>query len=145
MGRRAAHGSTMGGGKANLELGSAELEVLKILWDRGPSTVRDVLNELHAKGRRLAYTTVLTFLVRLDQKGVVACDKSGPAHIYRAKVSRERVTLDRVRAVVRDLFDGAAAPMVLQLMSSERFTPEEIAQLQRMLEELGEDKPGDTR
>ena len=123
-------------GKPNLDLGSAELEVLKVLWDRGPSTVRDVLNQLHDRGRKLAYTTVLTFLVRLDQKGLVACDKSGHAHVYRAKVSRERITSDRLKAMVRDLYDGAAASMVLQLMSSEKFTPEELAKLQQLIDDL---------
>jgi BlaI family penicillinase repressor len=122
------------------ELGSGELDVLKILWDRGPSTVREVMEILHSRGRRVAYTTVLTFLVRLDQKGVVVCDKSEHAHIYRAKVSRQQITLGRLRAMVRDLYDGAAAPMVLQLMSSEKFTPDELAQLQKLIEELDSDK-----
>jgi len=120
----------------NYEIGARELDVLKVLWDRGPSTVRDVLDRLHAQGRRVAYTTVLTFLVRLEQKGVATSDKSGHAYVYRAKVSRESITLGRLKAMVRDLYDGAAAPMVLQLMSTEKFTPEEIAKLQRLIDGL---------
>src|SRR4051812_12047823 len=99
------------------DIAAGELDVLKALWDLGPSPVRPVLERLHERGRKVAYTTVLTVLVRLEQKGLVATDKSEHAHVYRAKVSREAVTLGRLRAMVRDLYDGAAAPMVLQLMS----------------------------
>lgn len=118
------------------DLGSAELEVLKVLWERGPSTVRDVLERLHARNRRVAYTTVLTVLTRLDQKGMVASDRSEHAYVYRARVTREKVTLARVRAMVRDLYDGAAAPLVLQLMQNEKLSPGEIAELRKMIDEL---------
>ena len=59
------------------DLGVAELEVLKALWDEGPSTVRQVMERLHRIGRRVAYTTVLTFLSRLEQKGFVRSDVTG--------------------------------------------------------------------
>jgi predicted transcriptional regulator len=122
--------------KPSLELGAAELDVLKALWERGPSTVRDVLEHLHDRGKRVAYTTVLTMLSRLEQKGAVGSDKSDQAYVYRAKVSRERVTATRLKALVQQLYDGAATPLVLQLMQSEKFTPEEIAQLQALIERL---------
>ncbi len=61
------------------DLGTAELEVLKALWERRRATVRQLLNQLHEQGRRVAYTTVLTVLTRLEQKGVVKSDKSGMA------------------------------------------------------------------
>ena len=122
--------------RVSYDLGSAELEVLKVLWERGPSTVRDVLTLLHERGRKVAYTTVLTVLTRLEQKGVVGSDRSDQAYVYRAKASREKVTMARLRAMVRDLYDGAAAPMVLQLMRAEKFTPEELADLQRLIDTL---------
>ena len=122
--------------KVPSELGSAELEVLKALWDNGPGTVRQVLEHLHAKGRRVAYTTVLTVLTRLEQKGFVASDKSDLAYVYRAKVTRERVAGTRAKAMIQQLYDGAAAPLVLQLMQSGKFTAEEIEQLQRLIERL---------
>jgi BlaI family transcriptional regulator, penicillinase repressor len=118
------------------ELGDAELEVLKALWDAGPGTVRQVMTHLHERGRKVAYTTVLTVLSRLEQKGYAASDKSGLAYIYRARVSRSRVVGTRLKAVVEQLYDGAAAPLVLHLMESQRFTPEEIEQLQRLVERL---------
>ena len=125
----------------DFELGDAELEVLKALWDAGPSTVRDVLNQLHQRGRRVAYTTVLTFLTRLEQKGFVKSDKSELAYVYRAVVSRNRVTRSRLKAVLDQLFDGEAAPLVLQLMKTEKFTTEELEQLQKLIEELDVRRP----
>jgi predicted transcriptional regulator len=118
------------------ELGEAELQVLKALWDLGPATVRDVMNHLHKNDRKVAYTTVLTFLTRLEQKGFVASDKSDLAYVYRAVLSREKVTRSRLRSMVKQLYDGAAAPLVLQLMRSEKFSAEEIAALQKLIEEL---------
>jgi predicted transcriptional regulator len=118
------------------DLGEAELEVLKALWDGGAATVRQVMNALHERGRRVAYTTVLTFLTRLENKGFVTSNKSGLAYVYRARVSRERVSRSRLQALLHQLYDGAAGPLVLQLMKSERLTPEEIAELQQLIDRL---------
>jgi len=124
------------------DLGSAELEVLKSLWEVGPATVREVLNHLHEHGRRLAYTTVQTLLTRLEQKRYVASDKSDLAHVFRAKVSRERVTRSRLRTLLTQLYDGAAGPLVLQLLRTERLTAEEIDELQKLIESTsGGDSP----
>ena len=118
------------------DLGPAELEVLKVLWDDEPATVRAVLSQLHRRGRRLAYTTVQTLLSRLEQKGCVRSDKSGMAYVYRSEVSRERISITRIRSIVQQLYDGAAAPLVLQLMKAEQFSSEEIAALQKLIDEL---------
>lgn len=118
------------------DLGTAELEVLKALWDLGEGTVRDVLRHFHERGRRVAYTTVQTLLTRLEQKKFVRSDKSGLAFVYRAAVTRERITRRRLHRLVEQLYDGAAGPLVLQLMRSEKFTQQEIAELQALIEEL---------
>ncbi len=118
------------------DLGTAELEVLKVLWEHGRCTVRQVLACLHEAGRRVKYTTALTFLTRLEQKGYVASDKRGMAYVYRATLSRERVTRSRLKTLVQQLYDGAAAPMVLQLMRTQSFSPDEIAALHALIDEL---------
>jgi len=123
-------------GQRDYELGEAELQVLKALWDAGPATVREVMNRLHDSGRRVAYTTVLTFLTRLEQKGYVKSNKSDLAYVYRAAVTRNQVTRSRLKSMIDALFDGEAAPLVLQLMKTERFSPEELAELQKHLEQL---------
>ena len=120
----------------DFELTDAELEVLKTLWEIGPATVRQVMNQLHQLGRRVAYTTVLTFLTRLEQKGYVASDKSDLAYVYRARLSRDKVTRSRLNSMVKQLYDGAAAPLVLQLMQLQKFTPQELAELQSLIDRL---------
>ncbi|MCG8405308.1 MAG: BlaI/MecI/CopY family transcriptional regulator [Phycisphaerales bacterium] len=118
------------------ELGAAELEVLSVLWDHGSCTVRQVLEHLQQKGRRLAYTTVLTFLTRLEQKGVVVSDKTGIAYVYRTAVTRDRIRRSRLKALVSQLYDGAAGPLVLQLIKTQKFSPEEIETLQELIKQL---------
>jgi predicted transcriptional regulator len=123
------------------DLGAGELEVLKALWDVGPATVRAVLNHLHQSGRQVAYTTVQTVLTRLEQKGFVSSDKSELAYVYRARISRERISRSRLRSLLEQLYDGAAGPLVLQLVKSERLTPDEISQLQQLIERLDSSRP----
>jgi len=118
------------------DLGDAELGALKTLWDHGPATVREVLSHLHDSGRRVAYTTVQTLLTRLEQKGYVTSNKSELAYVYRAKLTRDRVTRSRLKTLVKQLYDGAAGPLVVQLIRTEQFTPDEIEELQGLIERL---------
>ena len=123
-------------GQRQYELADAELGVLRVLWAEGPATVREVLEYLRARGRRLAYTTVQTLLTRLEQKRFVVSDKSGLAHVFRAKVSRARVTRSRLKTLLSQLYDGSAGPLVLQLIRTERLTPEEVVELHKLIDEL---------
>ncbi len=118
------------------DLGAAELEVLKALWGDGPATVREVMMHLHDRGRHVAYTTVQTLLTRLDKKRYAASDKSGLAYVYRAKLSRERVIRSRLRALLSQLYDGAAGPLVLQLVRTEKLSSHEIEELQELIDRL---------
>ena len=118
------------------DLGTAELEVLTELWNEEPATVRQVLTRLRARGRRLAYTTVLTFLTRLEQKGFVKSDKSGQAYVYRAAVSRERVQQSRLKSLLQELYDGAAGSLALQLVRNERLSADEVAELAKLIDQL---------
>jgi predicted transcriptional regulator len=114
----------------------AELEVLKALWECGPGTVRALKEALGRQGRGWAYTTVQTLLQRLEAKGHVRSDKGGPAHVYRAAVTRERLLGQRLRDLADQLCGGAASPLLLALVEAGRFTPEEIQRLRRLLDEL---------
>lgn len=125
------------------DLGAGELEVLKALWDIGPATVRAVMNHLHAQGRRPAYTTVQTTLTRLEQKGFVRSDKSDFAFVYRAKVTRQSIMRSRLHELVDKLYDGAAGPLVLQLIRDERLTPDEISALHDLIDRLDAASPGE--
>ena len=111
------------------------MEVLKVLWDLGPSSIRSINGELAARGRVLAYTTVSTHLLRLATKGLVESDSTVMPHVYRASVSRDDLLGRRLREAADDLCDGDAVPLVLALVQRHRFKPEELARFQRLLDE----------
>lgn len=114
----------------------AELDVLKVLWQHGPATVRDVESRLRRRKRRWAYTTVLTLLSRLREKGYVQSEKSGPAHVFTAGVSREQLLSNGLSDMADRICDGTASPLVQALVKGQRFTSEEIAHFRRLLDEL---------
>jgi len=118
------------------DLGKAELEVLRALWDLGPTNVREVMEKLHERGRTVAYTTVQTMLGRLEQKKFVHCDKSGTAYVYRARVNRERFSRSRLHTLLDQLYDGAAGALALQLLKNEQLTTEEIDELRKLIDKL---------
>jgi BlaI family transcriptional regulator, penicillinase repressor len=124
----------------NREIPAAEMDVLRTLWKLKTGTVREVMEELAARHRRLAYTTVLTLLTRLERKGcVVRVNKEGLADVYRPKISRQRVTADRLGALVEQLGDGQALPLVLQLVQTHKLSADDIKHLRRLLLRLEEE------
>ena len=117
-------------------ISDTELDVLKVLWEHGPATVRQVNAVLRRRGRRYAYTTVLTLLQRLEAKGHVTSDKGGVAHVFSAAVSRDGLLRRRLDELANELCDGTATPLVQALVEGHRLTPDDIDQLRRLLDEL---------
>lgn len=117
-------------------LSGAELDVLKALWDRGPATVRQISDELAHRGRSWAYTTVLTLLQRLANKGYATIDSSTHAHVYCPSTSRDELVGIQLQNVADQLCDGMAAPLVLNLIEGRDFTPEDIARFRRLIDKL---------
>lgn len=109
-----------------------ELEILKVLWEHGPSSVRSVYRQLldrQPEGRDLAYNTVQTLLRIMEDKGLVAHETEGRAFVYSPVYRREHSAvrfLDRV-------FDGAASQLVATLLQAERITPEELERVQALI------------
>jgi predicted transcriptional regulator len=128
-------------GEPQPSLGDNELDLLKLMWDHGPGTVREINALSQRQGRRWAYTTVLTMLQRLEAKGYVSSDKSGLAHVFRPAVSRERLLRQRLRDLADQLCEGTATPLVLALVEGHRFTPSELSQLRQLLDQLEGKKP----
>ncbi len=117
-------------------ISETELDVLKVLWEHGPATVRQVNAVLRRRGRRYAYTTVLTLLQRLEAKGHARSDKGGVAHVFSAAVSRDGLLRRRLNELADELCGGTATPLVQALVEGHRFSPEEIEQLRRLLDQL---------
>lgn len=122
-------------------ISETELAVLKVLWDRGTGTVREVQAVLQEQGRKWAYTTVQTLLNRLQGKGYADCEKGGPAHIYRAVVSRDQLLQNRLNALADEFCEGTASPLVLALVEGVRFSPEEIESFRKLLDQMEAEKP----
>ena len=117
-------------------ISEAELEVLKALWDLGPSTVRVVNAALQERDRRWAYTTVLTLLQRLEAKGYTRSDKARPAHVFAAVVSREQLLGRQLRNLADRLCDGTASPLLLALVEDGRLSAKDVRELRRLLDRL---------
>jgi predicted transcriptional regulator len=117
-------------------LGDNELELLKLLWEQGPATVREINAAARRRGKRWAYTTVLTMLQRLEAKGYVTSDKTGVAHVFRPAVTRDKLLRQRLIDLADQLCEGTATPLVLALVEGKRFTAEEIDRFRELLDQL---------
>jgi predicted transcriptional regulator len=122
-------------------ISETEQAVLKVLWDLGAGTVREVQEVLRGQRRSWAYTTVQTLLNRLQAKGFAASEKGGPAHVYRAAVSRDELLRRRLGDLADELCEGTASPLVLALVEGGHFTPDEIEQFRQLLDELDSARP----
>jgi BlaI family penicillinase repressor len=117
-------------------LSDAEREVLKILWDAGPLGVRDVVAALIRRGQEWTRSTVVTLLHRLEAKRYIDSDRSGYAFIYQPRVSREDVMHASIQELAGELADGEPVPLMLAFAQRHRFTAEELARLQAMIDDL---------
>jgi BlaI family penicillinase repressor len=117
------------------DLTSAELRVMKALWEVGVGTVAEVRGELGRRGSDLAYTTVMTLLSRLATKGAVAVDRAREPFVYRPAHRRESVLRDRLREFVREVFDGKAESLVLNLVEDETLTRAELRAIEKRITE----------
>jgi predicted transcriptional regulator len=117
------------------DLTAAELRVMKALWACGTGTVADVRAELAKRGQDLAYTTVMTLLGRLAAKRAVLVDKAREPFVYRSAHRRESVLRDRLREFVREVFDGQADSLVLNLVENESLSRAELRAIERKIAE----------
>lgn len=111
----------------------AELAILRVLWAGGPSTVRQVHEQL-AGARDVGYTTVLKLLQIMAEKGLVRREEQGRAHLYRAARSEQHTQRQLLDDLLERAFGGSAATLVLQALSSRRASAGELAEIRRLLD-----------
>jgi predicted transcriptional regulator len=116
-----------------------ELEILKVLWQQGPSTVRQV-RDILAKDRDLAYTSVMTIMSIMTDKGYVRRRKAKGSYVYRPVLEQHSAARAMLSDVVNRVFDGSAAAAAVHLLESADIDREELHELQRLLERMGEAK-----
>lgn len=113
----------------------AELAILRALWDRGPSTVREVHEALSAS-QESGYTTVLKLLQIMTEKGLVVRDESQRAHVYVPRLTEQGTQRQLLGDLVDRAFAGSSAKLVLQALSGRRTTPQELRDIRALLDAL---------
>ena len=108
----------------------AELGILRVLWSRGPSTVRQVAEVL---GREAGYTTVLKLLQIMTEKRLVVRDEAERTHVYEAAYTQDQTQRQLVTDLLDRVFDGSAAQLVLQALATNKTSPEELDEIRKLL------------
>jgi len=114
----------------------SELDVIKVLWDRGQGTVREVLETLRAAGREWSYATVATLLDRLESKGMITSDRRELAFVYTPAISAQDVRQKRVQSLVDKLYQGEPGLLVLHLLKAHPLDAGQARQVRDLLEEM---------
>jgi BlaI family transcriptional regulator, penicillinase repressor len=116
---------------------TSELEILHILWERGPSTVREVHEALHEvqERRPIGYTSVLKLMQIMTAKGTVRRNEEQRAHVYEAVQPAEKTKRDLALDVLQRVFDGSASELMMHALSGRKASKEEIDEMRRLLNE----------
>ncbi len=116
------------------DVSPTELEVLKVLWELGSSTIRTLTDRLYPEGGTAHYATVQKLLERLEGKDYVRKDAGDRAHLFTATVDRAALLSLRLRETARDLCDGSLAPLLTHLVDAAPLTANELAALRELVE-----------
>ncbi len=122
----------------------AELAILRVLWQRGASTVRQVHDEL-LRERPTAYTTALKLLQIMTEKGLVRRDVTDRTHVYHARYSEEHTQRQLVRDLLDRAFGGSSSKLVMQALNTKRATSEELIEIRRLIDGRDEREVRDER
>jgi predicted transcriptional regulator len=112
----------------------AELEILRVLWESGPSTVRQVHDAI-GQARDAGYTTILKQLQIMAEKGLVDRDEAHRSHVYRARQAQEQTQRQLLRDLLTRAFGGSTEKLVMQALSAKPASKEELEEIRRLLEE----------
>ena len=114
----------------------SELAILRVLWRHGPCTVRDVHEHL---GRETGYTTILKLMQIMTAKGLVVRDESQRTHSYRARLGEEQTQKHLVKDLITRAFGGSAQKLVLHALDAAKSSPQELAEIRRLLDQIEPD------
>ncbi len=114
----------------------AELAVLQVLWERGPSTIRQLTERLYPDDTTTQYSTVKRLLSRLETKGYVGRDRTESVHVFDAILDRDRLVGRRLQAVAETLCEGSISPLLTHLAGAESLTNKQKRMLLDLIEEL---------
>jgi predicted transcriptional regulator len=124
----------MGASKA-IKPTESELEILQVLWSKGTASVRDV-HETLSEQKEVGYTTTLKLMQIMHEKGLVKRDDTFRTHIYSAAVNKEKTQQHLLGKMINGLFGGSSSQLILQALGSHQASPEELEEIQRLLNDL---------
>src|SRR5437764_9991641 len=113
----------------------AELTILRVLWQRGPSTVREIWQEI-SPAQQTGYTTVLKTMQIMFEKGLLKRDEAQRSHIYKASVSETHTQRQVVGHLLDRLFAGSASKLVMQALAAKKASPADVAKIRKWLDEM---------
>lgn len=123
--------------KKTLTLTNAEHRIMEVIWARGSATVAEVVEALNGKD---AYTTILTLMRILKDKGYLATRKEGRAFVFEPRVDRDTAARKAVHQLLSKFFDGSPSELVLSFLREEEITPDELDQIKKKIMESGDDR-----
>ncbi len=118
---------------------ASELAILRVLWERGPSTVRDVMEVLTGE-KEMGYTTVLKFLQIMHEKKLVLRDESGRTHVYAAAMPADKMQRRLVGDLLDKVFSGSVSRLVMHALGARRTSAVELQEIRQMLDEMEQSK-----
>jgi BlaI family transcriptional regulator, penicillinase repressor len=110
---------------------NAEVGILRVLWSRGPSTVREVAKSM---GRESAYTTILKLMQKMTDKGLVRRDESSRTHVYEPVHTRQQTQRQLVTDLMERVFEGSAAKLIMEALAATKTSDEELAEIRKLLQ-----------
>jgi predicted transcriptional regulator len=113
----------------------SELEILRVLWEKGPSTVREV-HEILGQSKDAGYTTTLKLMQIMHEKGLLERDTSSKTHIYSSAVSQENTQRQLLDKMIDTVFNGSASQLVLQALGNHKSSKEELEKIKQYLDEI---------
>jgi predicted transcriptional regulator len=113
----------------------SELEILSVLWERGPSTVREVYEAIN-KSKLTGYTTVLKLMQIMTGKGLVQRDEGQRAHVYEARLEQGETQRQLVGHLLDRAFDGSAAKLLLHVLSDKKASAEDLSEIRELLDKF---------
>jgi BlaI family transcriptional regulator, penicillinase repressor len=116
-----------------------ELQIMKVIWERGMATVKDVCDAMSQK-KAIAYTTILTLMGILEEKGALVHSRSGRAYVYKPLLTRQQATRNQVRDVLARFFDGSAEKLIANVLENEIKKPEQLGSVRNLLESKPENR-----
>jgi predicted transcriptional regulator len=123
------------------DITKTETAVLRILWKQGTATIRELTDQLYPDGGHAHYATVQSLLDRLEKKGCVTRSKQGRINLFAATITRAQMIRRRIRDTADSLCDGSLAPLLTHLVKTTHLSPEELADLKKLVDRLAEEGP----